>query len=362
MAYLANAGFDVFSMDMTGYGRSTRPTAMNDPCNLSPAQQAQFVPRLIAAPCPPSYPGPIDDDRLRLERHRRRRRPLRALRHVERVNLVGVVAGRTARGRLCGAASARRCSGSCCSRRPTTATGADARAGRCRPTASVFNTQSHDGVRRELGSPGRLSGSVRPAASDVVWSDMLASDPVGATWGAGVRRAPQVTELGMEHRTSSSKTQMPTLMVDGRARQAGAARRACRSSTTISASPTRSSSTSLLVAQRDVGEESSAAVPGVARMAPGGHRQRREDRHAEDRLRPGSEECGLGSRWLVAAAALVSTMNAAPAAPKNGAACTSSTVASSKVWASTCSASSPAKYRSAISSCLAISSSTRRVR
>ena len=31
MAYLAHAGFDVFSMDMTGYGRSTRPAAMNDP-------------------------------------------------------------------------------------------------------------------------------------------------------------------------------------------------------------------------------------------------------------------------------------------------------------------------------------------
>ena len=27
MAFLARAGFDVFSMDMTGYGRSTRPAA-----------------------------------------------------------------------------------------------------------------------------------------------------------------------------------------------------------------------------------------------------------------------------------------------------------------------------------------------
>jgi hypothetical protein len=42
MAYLANAGFDVFSMDM-GYGRSTRPTAMNDLCNLARAQQPQFA-------------------------------------------------------------------------------------------------------------------------------------------------------------------------------------------------------------------------------------------------------------------------------------------------------------------------------
>jgi hypothetical protein len=39
MAYLAHAGFDVFSMDMTGYGRSTRPNVMNDACNLSAEQQ-----------------------------------------------------------------------------------------------------------------------------------------------------------------------------------------------------------------------------------------------------------------------------------------------------------------------------------
>ncbi len=36
MAYLAREGFDVFSMDFTGYGRSTRPPVMNDPCNLGP--------------------------------------------------------------------------------------------------------------------------------------------------------------------------------------------------------------------------------------------------------------------------------------------------------------------------------------
>src|ERR1700739_2848408 len=50
MAYLAQAGFDVFAMDMTGYGRSTRPAPMNDPCNLSHAQQAQLIPQLLASP------------------------------------------------------------------------------------------------------------------------------------------------------------------------------------------------------------------------------------------------------------------------------------------------------------------------
>ena len=58
MAYLARAGFDVFSMDMTGYGRSTRPAAMNDPCNLAENQQAAVR---SPAPCTPTYPLRADD-------------------------------------------------------------------------------------------------------------------------------------------------------------------------------------------------------------------------------------------------------------------------------------------------------------
>ena len=50
MAYLARSGFDVFSVDMTGYGRSTRPAPMNDPCNLPADRQTTFVPALLAAP------------------------------------------------------------------------------------------------------------------------------------------------------------------------------------------------------------------------------------------------------------------------------------------------------------------------
>src|SRR5262245_43848326 len=34
MERLAAEGFDVFAMDMTGYGRSSRPPMMDDPCNL----------------------------------------------------------------------------------------------------------------------------------------------------------------------------------------------------------------------------------------------------------------------------------------------------------------------------------------
>src|ERR1700686_963175 len=89
MAYLAHAGFDVFAMDLTGYGRSTRPAAMNDPCNLTQAQQALFVPALIPGACAASYPRQMTtlasdwQDIDSVVDH------VRALRHVEKLNLLG---------------------------------------------------------------------------------------------------------------------------------------------------------------------------------------------------------------------------------------------------------------------------------
>src|ERR1700730_7686442 len=88
MAYLAHAGFDVFAMDMTGYGRSTRPAPMNDPCNLTSKQQADFVPALIPAVCAATYGQQMttlasdwhDIDAV-VDR-------VRALRHVDKLNLL----------------------------------------------------------------------------------------------------------------------------------------------------------------------------------------------------------------------------------------------------------------------------------
>jgi fermentation-respiration switch protein FrsA (DUF1100 family) len=48
--------------------------------------------------------------------------------------------------------------------------------------------------------------------ADAVWSAMLESDPVGATWGPGVRRAPQTTTWGW-NQALVRRMQTPTLMV-----------------------------------------------------------------------------------------------------------------------------------------------------
>src|SRR5499427_1136212 len=88
MGYLARNGFDVFSMDTTGYGRSTRPSPMNDPCNLSKDAQAAFVPALISAPCTPRYGQQLTtiasdwNDIGGVVDH------IRSLRHVDKLNLL----------------------------------------------------------------------------------------------------------------------------------------------------------------------------------------------------------------------------------------------------------------------------------
>src|SRR5215510_3311575 len=212
MAYLANAGFDVFSMDMEGYGRSTRPTVMNDPCNLARAQQTQFVPSLIPAPCAQSFQGPATtiasdwNDIGAVVDH------IRSLRHVDKINLAGWSQGGPRAGGytaqhpeqvqrlvLLAPAYAR--------------TGPDS-APPVRPDAVVFNTQSQKEFDanwdRQVGCADQYDKSV----SDAVWSEMVTSDPVGGTWGAGVRRAPTVPSWGF-NRNVVSKSQTPTLMVAG---------------------------------------------------------------------------------------------------------------------------------------------------
>src|SRR5580658_3747928 len=213
MAYLAHAGFDVFSMDMTGYGRSTRPAAMNDPCNLTHAQQAAYVPVLIPTVCDPSYPHQMTtlasdwQDIDAVVNH------VRALRHVDKLNLLAWSLGGP-RSAGYGAQHTDKVL------KLVLLAPAYNRNAAAEPPAQVpangaaMNTQSRDEFvanwDRQVGCPGQYD----PRALDSVWSEMLLSDTIGATWGSGVRRAPQVTTWGWTTAVVS-KTQIPTLMVSG---------------------------------------------------------------------------------------------------------------------------------------------------
>jgi pimeloyl-ACP methyl ester carboxylesterase len=210
MAFLANAGFDVFSMDMTGYGRSTRPGQMNDVCNLSAEQQALLG---RASACKASYGSQLTtiasdwDDLDAVVDY------VRQLRGVARVSLIGWSLGGPRTGgyaaqhpdkveKLVVLAPAYNRETRAEPPKPNPAAGA------------AFNTQSRADFNanwdRQVGCPNQYE----PQASDSVWAAMLASDPVGATWGQGVRRAPNTTVWGWT-KAAVAKMRTPTLMVAG---------------------------------------------------------------------------------------------------------------------------------------------------
>ena len=213
MAYLAQAGFDVFSMDMTGYGRSTRPPAMNDPCNVSREQQGQFVPSLIPAACAPSHSTPITtmgsdwNDIGAVVDH------VLALRRVDKVALIAWSQG----GPRAGGYAARN---------PTKVSRLVVLApayNRTSPLEALNPLPGSTGPMtvqslvdftanwdRQIGCPEQYD----PTVSAEIWGAMLASDPVGATWGPGVRRAPQVPTWGF-NQAVVARMQIPFLMVAG---------------------------------------------------------------------------------------------------------------------------------------------------
>jgi pimeloyl-ACP methyl ester carboxylesterase len=213
MAYLASAGFDVFSMDTTGYGRSTRPAPMNDPCNLSEAQQAQFVPGLIAAPCKPSYPGQLTNIASDWHDIDAVVDLIRRLRGVQKVSLVAWSLG----GPRAGGYAAQHPDkvNRMVLLAPAYNRAAPAAAPASLPNpGTVFNTQSRGEFianwNRQVGCADQYDPSVR----DAVWAEMLASDPVGATWGTGVRRAPSTTTWGWNAAMIGS-TRVPTMIIAG---------------------------------------------------------------------------------------------------------------------------------------------------
>lgn len=213
MAYLAQAGFDVFSMDVTGYGRSTRPLAMNDPCNLTKEQQAKLVPMLLPAPCPASYPRQMTTIASDWKDISAVVDYIRALRHIDKLNLVAWSLG----GPRAGGYAAQ--NPDKVQKLVLLAPGYNRMISGVPPVqlpaeGSAMNTQSHEEFianwNRQVGCPDQYD----TAAAESVWSEMIKSDPVGATWGTGVRRAPNATVWGWNSAVVA-KMETPTLMVSG---------------------------------------------------------------------------------------------------------------------------------------------------
>lgn len=213
MAYLAQEGFAVYGLDLTGFGLSTRPTAMDNPCHLSAKDQQQFIPSLIAKTCAKTYTQALTSNESDWGDMDAAVDFILAQQNIKSLSLIGWSQGgprsliysqlhpekidnlvllAPAYGRDWPLAQ------------PTTTT-----------LNNLMGTQNYSefiaGWNKQVGCDGQVEEPVRA----VIWKEILASDALGATWGSGVRRAPeQIWHWGL-NRTSAAKITKPVLLIAG---------------------------------------------------------------------------------------------------------------------------------------------------
>jgi pimeloyl-ACP methyl ester carboxylesterase len=214
MAYLAQAGLDAFGMDLTGFGLSTRPAPMEDPCNVSPDQQALLIPAMLSAGCSPSYPYQLGtiasswDDIDQVVDY------VRALRNVSSVSFIAWSSG----GPWAGGYAAQHPEKVdklillAPVYRPDDPSNPPAQV----PAAGVPMTiGAREGFPVMWDQQVQCQDQFDPAIRDKMWAEMLESDPVGAGWGPGVRRGPTVTNSWGWNSAQAARVQAPTLVVSG---------------------------------------------------------------------------------------------------------------------------------------------------
>jgi pimeloyl-ACP methyl ester carboxylesterase len=208
MGYLAAAGYDVFSVDMTGYGRSVRPKPMDDKCNLSSEQQKGF-----GVSCPQSYPGNLTNVESDWNDISAAVAFIQKLRHVKKLNLVGWSQG----GPRAGGWTANHPDqvAKLILLAPAYNRNAKTETPPLPVAGPVFNTQSHDEFIANWDRQAPCPGQYDPAAAASVWSEMLKSDPVGASWSPAVRRAPIASGGWGWTQAKVQAMTTPTLMVSG---------------------------------------------------------------------------------------------------------------------------------------------------
>jgi pimeloyl-ACP methyl ester carboxylesterase len=213
MDALAKQGFDVFAMDMTGYGRSGRPM-MDDPCNLIAAHQKALIPRTLPEPCSPKYPYELVNSDSETADINAVVDFIRRLRGVERVSLLGWSGG----GIRTGTFTARHpdkvdryviWASSNYSRKNPDSAPALPKPG----AAMVAQTRAVGIDKRWLGNV-KCEDAVEPGMPEVIAGANQLADPVGATWGPGVLRAPTRTYWGW-NAASAKKIKHPTLIMVG---------------------------------------------------------------------------------------------------------------------------------------------------
>lgn len=212
MDALARAGFDVWSMDMSGYGASGRPM-MDDPCNVNPQQQEIIIKHPLAAPCAPHYPvmfKTVTSDWSEIDS------AVDFIRHqtgVEKLNLVGWSAGGPRAGGY--AAQHPEKVARLMLYAPSVRKGFVPSS---QPDAGYpIALQTRADLEHKRWDPDvRCDGQVEPGLRDALWTQIMQWDHVGASWGPeeGVMRGPTLSKYGWSPEMAG-QLEMPVLVTVG---------------------------------------------------------------------------------------------------------------------------------------------------
>jgi pimeloyl-ACP methyl ester carboxylesterase len=207
MRYFSNAGYDTFALDFTGYGRSTRPPPMSDPCNLPEDQQKLLIPAIIPAPCKPSISEPIATMQSEWDELEAVIEYVRKLRGVAKVSIVAWSRGgprtsgyllrhpdRVSRMFLLAPDYARNWSMDKPTLTPT-------------PMIAPMNRG------RDAPPPAGCEGYYDPAIRDLARKESVALDPVGTQWGGAFRQLPSL-KYGMNPE-GAKRIRVPIAMAAG---------------------------------------------------------------------------------------------------------------------------------------------------
>jgi pimeloyl-ACP methyl ester carboxylesterase len=237
--WLARAGFDVFMVDLQGSGRSPLPDreilhdgadVLSDPCNVPTGQQS-LVP--LATTCAPSYPLQLVTARSDWDELDAVVDYIRALRHVDKVALVGWSHGAVRVGPYAvqhpdkveslllyapfydpSMPAGRLGTGEKQLGPPINPLTNAPFTLPQRGTPMTLTTRSAfmDAWNREIGCDGQVEDGIQ----DAVWSAIMDNDPVGRTWGPpeGVMRVRTFFLWGWNPQMVN-EISVPVLIIDG---------------------------------------------------------------------------------------------------------------------------------------------------
>lgn len=209
MNALAEAGLDVFSVDLTGYGASTRPAPMNEVCNLSRSDQAA----LGLNRCTAKYNFVLKTSPDEVQEINTVVDYIRNLRKVQKVYLIGYSLGGA---RTLAYASTHPDK---VARIVTLGNGTFSNTDWLRPrqipaVGAPVAIQTRQEFINNWTKSIKSDIQVESGIQNLVFDELLKTDPLGASWGSGGSRSPTISVFGFV-KADLKKVTQPILILNG---------------------------------------------------------------------------------------------------------------------------------------------------